>query len=107
MMPNYFNVADVCCMVCPKDKRDYGGLGIAAMEAMACNVPIINSNIDDAPDGIRLKIGLKAYDEFDLADGLKKIFEKKVVFKDIRKVTHKYFSWKSIINNLSKIYMSF
>jgi glycosyltransferase involved in cell wall biosynthesis len=107
LMPKYYSSADVCCMLCPIDKRDYGGLGIAAMEALACNTPIINSNISDAPDQIINKIGLGASNVSELIDGLINIFDKRVNLGNTRDVSKSFFSWKNITKNILRLYDSF
>lgn len=104
LLPLYFNAADVYCMVCPKDKIRYGGLGIASIEALACNLPILNSNLSDAPEEIREKIGFKTDSIEDLIDKMTYVFHHKKYFKNLRQFTYPYFSWENVIENILKLY---
>lgn len=107
LLPKYFNAADIYCMVCPEEKAKYGGLGIASMEAVACNVPILNSNLKDAPRKLSAKIGYEVHSTADLVEKMKLVFQHKDRFADIRDISKSYFSWESIMKNTLKIYHSF
>ncbi len=106
-IPKYFSAADVYCMVCAEEKAKYGGLGIASMEAVACNIPILNSNLKDAPREISAKIGYEVHSTEDLVDKMISIFQNKGKFTDLRSISKPYFSWEGVINNTLKLYKSF
>ncbi len=104
LLPKYFSSADVYCMICNKRKAKYAGLGIASAEALACNVPILNSDLDDAPEQIKEKIGFVVNSVEDLKDKLAFIISNKNKYRDLRKICEPFFAWEKITQHILRIY---
>jgi glycosyltransferase involved in cell wall biosynthesis len=103
----YFSAADAYAVLCNSRKAKFGGLGIAPIEALACNVPILNSNLADSPKEIKDKIGLLVDSEDSLRKGMIHIINNKNQYSNLHEITRPYFSWQIIIPNLLMIYEKF
>lgn len=104
-IPELNGIADVFCFPSYRE-----GLGVAAIEAMACGLPLITSNIhginDYSTDGVT---GYKCDpdDESQFAAAIGKILEKHKI-EDMRKHNQKYVSRYDIVNicmSMREIYM--
>lgn len=103
----YFNAADVYAVICNNRKAKYGGLGIAPTEALACNTPILNSNLADAPREIKDKIGFVITSPESLIEKATYVFENKDKYSNLHEMTKSYFSWEIIVPRVLKLYDKF
>ena len=107
-IPEYLNLADV--FVLPSRHE---GLGIALIEAMACGVPVIGSNVDgivDIIDSGKNGILVPPDNEKALAEGIERLLcdknlRDKFIKEGLRKVEEK-FLWDSILRQIEEIYIS-
>ncbi len=101
----YYNASDVYLF--PKfydsesveDAEKYMGTGVAPVEALACNVPIIGTNIKrffGTPE-TRNIIGEVPQDEEDLVRCVERVFEHPEKHMGCREVAEKYYSWNPIV----------
>lgn len=100
----YFNSADVYCMLCPPKKAGMSGMGVAPCEALACGIPLLSSNLIEAPEKIQKKIGLQVSNREELEKGMIYMIKNKHRFKNIRNLTKPYYSWEMVTNNIFKAY---
>lgn len=100
----YFNAADAYCLLCPPGKARFGGMGVAPTEALACDKPILSSNLREAPELIRHKLGYLVESEADLIAKMILIIKRKKNFKAIRLLTEPFFSWSYIVYDILKLY---
>ena len=107
VLPEYFSAVDIYCMVCPKYKAKYGGFGVASMESLACNVPVLSSNLFEAPDEIVSKIGFVVNSESELIDKITYLLQNKDKFKQLRRISCPHFSWEVIAKNIIRLYQKF
>jgi glycosyltransferase involved in cell wall biosynthesis len=93
------------------DKGETEGLGVVLLEAMACGVPVIGSNIGGIPDIIRdSETGLLAAQKnpCDLAQKITRLFTdedlKKRIIENGLKLVKENFSWDVIADKFIKLY---
>jgi len=106
MLPDYFGMAEV--FIRPSVGE---GLGIAFIEAMACGVPVIGTNIGGIPDIIKHGengLMVSPYNVEDIMNALRKIledeiFRKKLIKEGLRTVYEK-FRWSVVYREVRKIY---
>lgn len=103
---NFFNASDVYCMLCPPEKARSGGMGVAPCEALACDKPILSSNLFEAPRKIQNKIGLSISTDEELTKSMIFLIKNKNKFKNVRTLTEPYYSWKIIAHNILNKYES-
>jgi glycosyltransferase involved in cell wall biosynthesis len=111
-LPKYYSLADV--FVLPSSVNNRGeteGLGVVLLEAMACEVPVVGSNVGGIPDIIRNEeTGLLSNqkDPDDLAQKITRLLSdddlRKRVVKNGLKFVKENFSWEVIANSFIRIY---
>lgn len=100
----YFNAADVYCLLCPPYKASGSGMGVAPCEALACDKPILSSNLFEAPFEIQKKIGFQVTNEEELREKMIYLVKNKHRYKNIRNLSKPYYSWEIITKNIYKKY---
>jgi glycosyltransferase involved in cell wall biosynthesis len=100
----YLSAADVYVMHCNETVKNYGGMGVAPMEALACNTPIVSTNLIHCPEKDREKLGKVQKNEKELTMHLKYILNNLEKYKNCRETARKYFDWKSKIEHTLKVY---
>ncbi len=111
-LPDIYRNADV--FVIPSIINDNGeteGLGTVALEAMACGVPVIGTNVGGIPDIIKDRVTGLLVDEKNseaIADSIIEIMENKPLRDDLSKNAHEFiqkrFSWDIISERFIKLY---
>lgn len=100
----YFNASDVYCMLCPPEKARSSGMGVAPCEALACDKPIISSNLFEAPPEIKAHIGFQVTNGKELKEKMIYLAKRKNVFNNMRTLSEPFYSWKMIIQKIFKLY---
>jgi glycosyltransferase involved in cell wall biosynthesis len=104
-LPSYFACADVC--VVPSLWEPFG---LVAVEAMACSLPVITSNVGGLREIVEKDCGIlvKAADSGAIADELVELLKNEDKMKKMglngRKMVEKYFSWETVTKNLYNFY---
>ena len=94
------------------DLTDIEGFGIAALEAAACGVPLVASNIEGLTDAVRHRetgFLVRAEDVKEWQNQLKQIFKwdatKRIAFgKSARKALKQHFNWSRVAQDTVQIY---
>ncbi|OGK20819.1 hypothetical protein A2866_04035 [Candidatus Roizmanbacteria bacterium RIFCSPHIGHO2_01_FULL_39_8] len=102
----YFNASDAYCMLCPPYKAKTSGMGVAPCEALACDIPILSSNLFEAPTNIQSKIGFLVTNQKELEEKMNYMVNNEKHFTNIRTLTEPYYSWRAIIQNILRKYNS-
>ncbi len=112
MLPDVYRSSDV--FVIPSIINENGeteGLGTVALEAMACGVPVIGSNVGGIPDIIKDRITGLLVEEKNgkaIADSIFEILENKVLRDDLCQNAHKFiverFSWDVVSDRFIELY---
>lgn len=103
-LPNYYNAADLVVM-----PSHYESFGLSALEAMACGVPVITTNVtgvSELVDERCQKLITTANNPILLAEQMKAVLTKP--HKNITETTNtiQELDWKYVAEKLSKLYLS-
>jgi len=104
---DYYAAADVYLMPITEPLvRDFGGFGIAPIEALACGTPIVTNNLIHFPgsEEERKKLGITFGRKENLAEAIEKVFTNE--YTECRQVAKKYFDINSNSNKLIGLYKS-
>lgn len=107
LLSQYYNVADVYCVVCKKRKSKFGGVGVAPAEALACDLPLLSSSLGDMPPKLRPRLGFTVYSVKDLIHGMTYIFQNKEQYQNLREMSRPYLSLEAVILNILQFYKQF
>ena len=109
---DYYSMADV--FVLPSNKKEAGeteGLGVVLLEAMACNIPVVGSNVGGIPSIVKHeKTGLlaKPGDPEDLSKKICILLENEDlrdhVIENARQMVLEKFTWETIADKFISIY---
>lgn len=98
----YFSAADIYLL--PAFSKAYAGIDVAAIESLACNVPVVSTTLEDFPTEEWQKLGKTPKNKSDVVECVSEIFENPSHYRSCREVAKKYYEWKRIISNTTKIY---
>ncbi len=103
-LPSYYNVADL--FVLPSKSGE--GLPLVALEAMACGLPVIATNVGGISEVLDEDFGKLVPPDLpdSLAEALLDFFQKDLATlkKDLRKRMEQKYSWDKNVEKLCKIY---
>jgi glycosyltransferase involved in cell wall biosynthesis len=99
---SYYSASDV--YVCYMRTNLWGGIGIAPVEAMACNLPIVSNTLEHFPNNEGKLVGNIPIEEQALVDCLEQVIINPNKYSNCREISMKYYSWEKIINNTINIY---
>lgn len=108
----YYNASDV--YLYPKfygkeseaDTEKYGGAGVASVEALACGIPVIGTNLKGffaTPEELK-EVGLIPKNKEDLAMSVSRIFDHSEHFNKCRQVAMKYYDWTPRVERLLSVF---
>lgn len=100
----YYNIADAFCI--PSQYKE--GFGIVIMEAVACGLPVIGSNIGGIPEAVDNSVSLLSKPDIkNLEKNILKLYKDKKLYKKLQSNCRKYaeekFSEKNV-NLITKYY---
>jgi len=103
-LPYFYNAADVCVLPSLRE-----GLGLVAVEAMACETPLIGTKVGGIPEAIKnFEAGMliPPADSDAIAEAISKNLLNRSKFRVNRSRAKKCYSWTHIITNTLRIYES-
>lgn len=105
----FFSAADVYLMPgYSGESIRYGGIGIATVEALACNVPVVSANLRHFPGSEfeRQSIGVipDSYLTDDIVQKVLEVVSNPKKFRNCRKIAKKYYSLDTIVRTHIKDY---
>jgi len=101
---DYYNASDVFVYFASESMKKHAGMGVAPAEALACNVPLVSTNIQNMPISDIKKVGFVPKNEKDFVRKIKYVFEHPEKFRECRKIGEKYFSYDAVYGNYVRIY---
>jgi len=111
-LPLYYRSADVYIMLSKEDKQkgEFEGFGKAFIEANACGIPTVGSNVGGIPDAIHHGVSgflVKHKNENEVAEAVVRLLEDKKLAKKIgeagRKIVEEVYNWENTILVLKRI----
>lgn len=98
-LPVYFSAADVYLyLTSGKQNLAFAGTGMAPLEALACNTPVVGNTLHHIPNGDGARVGVIASTIDEACDGVRAIFQAPERFQPTRWVVEKYFAWDAIVD---------
>ncbi len=84
--------------------KNFGGTGIATLEALFCNLPYVGNGIAHIPNNEGGKCGIVPNNTQELYQGIKKAFEHPEQFGNTREIVMKYYTWEKVLDTYLSIY---
>lgn len=85
----------------------YEGFGLPILEAMACGTPVVTSNVSSMPEVAgQAAILVDPLDENDMANGIKRLVEKKQLYIERGKKRAAKFTWENAARQTLDVYSS-
>jgi glycosyltransferase involved in cell wall biosynthesis len=103
---DYFTAADVYAYPMYNDllTLEFGGTGMATLEALFFNLPYVGNGIVHIPNGEGKKAGIIPKNSDELYQGIKTAFDQPHQFKETRDLVLKYYSWEKVIGRYINAY---
>lgn len=107
-MSYYFSAGDVYLYLTEgEDNYYFAGTGIAPLEALACNTPIVTNTLHNFPFIKWDAVGYYATTIEEAVNCVKNIFNNPKRYLNTRKLVEMYFDWKVITKNIFELYFNF
>lgn len=104
----YFSAGDVYLYLTEGEENFYfAGTGIAPLEALACNTPIVTNTLHNFPFIDWSKYGVYARNIDEAVEGVRYIFNNPEKFSNTRRLIEEYFDWNIITGNIFELYLKF
>ena len=104
----YFSAGDVYLYLTEGDENfRFAGTGIAPLEALACNTPIVTNTLHNFPFIDWKSVGYYATTVEEAVKGVKSIFDNPNNFSNTRMIIEKYFDWRIITKNIFNMYLKY
>jgi len=104
-LPLYYSAADIYLLPSfDANLIQWGGLGTAIIEALACNLPVVSKQLIHFPKEERGKIGEIPEHKEDFAQCITKILNSPDKYNNCRQIAKKYYDLADIIKKNLKIY---
>ncbi len=104
-MKYYFSAGDVYLYLTEGEENFYyAGTGIAPLESLACNTPIVANTLHNFPFIDFTKAGVYAKTIDEAVEGIKYIFRNPERLSNTRSIIEQYFDWHVITRNLFNFY---
>lgn len=101
----YFSAADVYFyLVQGQLNIDFAGIGIAPLEALACNTPVVTNTLHHFPRIYEENCGIYANDVESSAKAITEILQNPGKYNNTRDFVIKHFNWKNIVNKVVRKY---
>ncbi|WP_169336370.1 glycosyltransferase family 4 protein [Archaeoglobus sulfaticallidus] len=101
----YYNAADVFVTASFEENVVApGGIGMAPIEALACNTPVVSPSLRHFPQDDVEKVGKIPQSPEDVAKCIAGILEDPTPYHNCRRVARRYYDWKVVVDHLIKIY---
>ena len=94
----YYSAADI--YVCCSFRYDYfGGIGIAMIESLACNTPVVSRSLENLPEEKRILCGKAPGNETEMTEDIIEILNNSGNYRNTREVVKALFDYSVISKN--------
>lgn len=99
----YYSASDVYVLYSETDIVQWGGLGTAIIEAMACNIPVVSSQLRHFPNNDWRYVGETPSNQNQLYYSIKKVLEHPEFYSP-REISKKYYDFELVLERNLRIY---
>lgn len=92
----YLSAADVYSLPKYVVNHAFGGIGILPVQALLCETPVIGNSLATFPKMDVEKVGFRTSDKTKIKNLILDICDERVIFKNLRNIAMKHYSWKNI-----------
>ena len=99
----YYIAADVYVLMTLRDDY-FGGTGIAPLESLACNTPVVTNSLTNYLGDNAAEIGETPGTELEYKEGILKILKDSSGYKNMRESVDKFYSWESVAKRMENVF---
>lgn len=99
----YYCAADVYVMLGLRDDM-FGGMGIAPLESLACNTPVVTNSLKNFMGDNADELGENPSTIEEYKQAIIKVLNNPSKYKNMRESVDKYYSWEAIAKRTDKIF---
>jgi len=103
-LPLYFNAADVFVYYASESMKKHAGMGVAPAEALACEVPLVSTNIQNVPSSLIKELGFKPKTEKEFITRVEQVLFGGSTFPKLREIGEQYFSYAAVYRTYVTLY---
>jgi len=99
----YYSAADV--YVCCSFRYDYfGGIGIAMIESLACNTPVVSKSLENIPEEFRAECGKTPDNAAEMTESIIEVLNSPEKYRNTREVAESLYDYSVIQKNVRICY---
>ena len=99
----YYIAADVYVLMTLREDY-FGGTGIAPLESLACNTPVVTNSLTNYLGDNAAEIGETPGTELEYKEGILKILKDSSGYKNMRESVDKFYSWESVAKRMENVF---
>lgn len=99
----YYSAADVYVLMSLRDDY-FGGTGIAPLEALACNTPVVSNSLKNYLGNNVNEIGEIPETEQQYKDAIIKVIDNPNLYKNMRESVIKFYSIEAVISRINNVF---
>jgi glycosyltransferase involved in cell wall biosynthesis len=103
LMPFFYSAADVTILPGTKSLADWGGVGVALIESLACGTPVVAGTLKNFVGRIE-KVGVEGSTKKEVVAGVEFIFKNPERFSNCRQEAQAFYDWQLIAQATIGIY---
>jgi glycosyltransferase involved in cell wall biosynthesis len=97
LLPKYYSASDIYVLYGSKNAIKHNGMGVAPAEALACNIPVVSTNLQNLNKENIKKVGKLVNGEKDMEMKIIKVIDNIKQYKNCRKIAKETFSVNKVI----------
>jgi glycosyltransferase involved in cell wall biosynthesis len=103
LLISYYQASDIFILPGSPIYNEWGGIGIATIEALACNTPVISGTLKHFPGDYK-PVGIRAQEPSEIIKAVQNILQNPHQTQNYCLMAQQYYDWKVIAQNTIALY---